>query len=241
MFRKFICPRSLRTKPDLITFLFRRTMNTSVQPKQPNLVKQKFDYFLILDFEATCEANKQICPQEVIEFPCLKMNAKTLEIDSVFHQYVKPETHPILTPFCTELTGIIQSMVENQPNLATVMEQFDQWLVNEKLKRSNEVTSPFTWTFITCGDWDFNILLQKQCQNLGIKLPLYFHYWINVKKPVFQCTKKFPRGMMHMLELLDLKHEGRHHSGIDDVKNISNIVKAICERGTVLDLTSKLS
>ena len=29
--------------------------------------------------------------------------------------------------------------------------------------------------------------------------------------------------MMKMLGILGLKHEGRHHSGIDDVANISNI------------------
>jgi inhibitor of KinA sporulation pathway (predicted exonuclease) len=30
-------------------------------------------------------------------------------------------------------------------------------------------------------------------------------------------------GMMEMINSLDLKHEGKHHSGIDDVLNICNI------------------
>ncbi len=30
-------------------------------------------------------------------------------------------------------------------------------------------------------------------------------------------------GMMEMLKCLNLKHEGKHHSGIDDVKNLCNI------------------
>lgn len=29
--------------------------------------------------------------------------------------------------------------------------------------------------------------------------------------------------MMDMLKALGIKHEGKHHSGIDDVANISNI------------------
>lgn len=29
--------------------------------------------------------------------------------------------------------------------------------------------------------------------------------------------------MMEMLKCLNLKHEGKHHSGIDDVKNLCNI------------------
>lgn len=38
-------------------------------------------------------------------------------------------------------------------------------------------------------------------------------------------------GMMDMLRILDLNHEGRHHSGIDDCKNIANIVKEMGSEG----------
>ncbi len=69
---------------------------------------QPFDYFLVVDFEATCDWKVQPQPQEIIEFPCMKVNASTLEVDSVFHEYVRPKVHPILTDFCTELTGIVQ-------------------------------------------------------------------------------------------------------------------------------------
>ena len=34
---------------------------------------QQFDYFLVLDFEATCERGIKLKPQEIIEFPCLKV------------------------------------------------------------------------------------------------------------------------------------------------------------------------
>lgn len=37
------------------------------------------DYYLVLDFEATCEKHKKIVPQEIIEFPVLKVNARTLK------------------------------------------------------------------------------------------------------------------------------------------------------------------
>lgn len=48
--------------------------------------------------------------QEIIEFPCIKINVHTGEIDDIFHQYIKPKLIPIITPFCTELTGIMQVM-----------------------------------------------------------------------------------------------------------------------------------
>ncbi|CAF1273575.1 unnamed protein product [Adineta steineri] len=76
----------------------------SIQP-------QNYSYFLVLDFEATCEANQKLQPSEIIEFPVLKINGHTFECESIFHTYVQPTVHPQLTRFCTDLTGITQSMV----------------------------------------------------------------------------------------------------------------------------------
>ena len=46
--------------------------------------------------------------QELIQFPVLKMNAETLEIESEFSEFVKPRTSPILSDKCKKLTGITQ-------------------------------------------------------------------------------------------------------------------------------------
>jgi len=43
--------------------------------------------------------------QEIIEFPVLKVNGITFEIESQFHQYVQPDVHKELTDFCTEVHG----------------------------------------------------------------------------------------------------------------------------------------
>ncbi|UXI16591.1 hypothetical protein NH340_JMT02534 [Sarcoptes scabiei] len=65
---------------------------------------QNYDYFLVLDFEATCD-QKPIDPIEIIEFPALKFDCKTFEIVDSFHQYVRPLIHPKLSNFCIDLTG----------------------------------------------------------------------------------------------------------------------------------------
>lgn len=44
--------------------------------------------------------------QEIIEFPILKLNGRTMEIESTFHMYVQPVVHPQLTPFCTEVRAL---------------------------------------------------------------------------------------------------------------------------------------
>ncbi len=37
--------------------------NSSIQTQASNLMKQKYDYFLVLDFEATCDDKKKLVPQ----------------------------------------------------------------------------------------------------------------------------------------------------------------------------------
>lgn len=50
-----------------------------------NLKKQHFTHFCILDFEATCEKDKRIHPQEIIEFPTVLLNAQTLQVLPTAH------------------------------------------------------------------------------------------------------------------------------------------------------------
>lgn len=42
-------------------------------------------------------------------------------------------------------------------------------------------------------------------------------------------------GMMRMLKKLNIPHQGRHHSGIDDVKNICEICLGLKDRNFVFD------
>ncbi|XP_035750141.1 ERI1 exoribonuclease 3 isoform X3 [Egretta garzetta] len=138
--------------------------------------QRRYHYFLVLDFEATCD-KPQIHPQEIIEFPILKLNGRTMEIESTFHMYVQPVVHPQLTPFCTELTGIIQGMVDGQPSLQQVLERVDEWMAKEGLLDPSVKS-----IFVTCGDWDLKVMLPGQCQYLGLPVADYFKQWINLKK-----------------------------------------------------------
>nr|XP_025036265.1 ERI1 exoribonuclease 3 isoform X2 [Pelodiscus sinensis] len=151
---------------------------------------QRYHYFLVLDFEATCD-KPQIHPQEIIEFPILKLNGRTMEIESTFHMYVQPMVHPQLTPFCTELTGIIQGMVDGQPSLQQVLERVDEWMAKEGLLDPSVKS-----IFVTCGDWDLKVMLPGQCQYLGLPVADYFKQWINLKKAVL-LSSEHPREAVH--------------------------------------------
>ena len=125
-----------------------------------NIVKHKdqyFDYLLVLDFEATCQKGQQLKPQEIIEFPCALLNTrKGFEVESIFHKYVRPVHHPILTEFCTELTGITQDMVNEAEDFESVFRQFRLWVEDELALINPETNKSSTndinkFTFVICG------------------------------------------------------------------------------------------
>jgi ERI1 exoribonuclease 2 len=73
-------------------------------------------YYIVIDFESTCWKDKRgLNPSpEIIEFPAVLYDAKrrTIPEGSHFQQYVMPTEQPVLSNFCTELTGITQDKVD---------------------------------------------------------------------------------------------------------------------------------
>ncbi|KAJ2993248.1 3'-5' exoribonuclease 1 [Globomyces sp. JEL0801] len=70
---------------------------------------QPFAYYLVLDFEGTCDENSRFdYASEIIEFPVILIDGQTLQIVDQFHRYVRPILQPTLTEFCISLTGITQ-------------------------------------------------------------------------------------------------------------------------------------
>lgn len=200
------------------------------------ILPQNLDFFLVLDFEATCERNTRIEPQEIIEFPVLKVNGKTFEVESKFHHYVQPKVHRQLTKFCTELTGITQDMVDGQPNLEETLKAFDDWMVAEGIVQPGVKS-----IFVTCGDWDLQKMLVKEAGRLGLDYKDYLKWWINIKKTFESVIGVYPKGdLIQMLQVLDLPLIGRHHSGIDDCVNIARILKSLAERECVFEANGKL-
>lgn len=72
---------------------------------------QDFQYFVVIDFEATCDKEKNPHPQEIIEFPSVIVSSVTGQLEACFQTYVRPTCNQILTDFCKDLTGIQQIQV----------------------------------------------------------------------------------------------------------------------------------
>jgi len=196
---------------------------------------QHWEYFCVLDFEATCEENKRISPQEIIEWPTVLVNARTMEAEAEFHTYVKPTHNPTLSQFCTDLTGIQQEWVDNGKDVTTVVKEYEAWLIEKALLDPVAHTKQFT--FVTCGDWDLKTMLPNQLQLINKTPSWYFGEWINLKKAYGRFYECRVGGMAQMLKSLEIPLTGRHHSGIDDCRNISKVLMRMLSDGCVLENT----
>jgi ERI1 exoribonuclease 3 len=183
------------------------------------------EYFVcVLDFEATCWENSENKEQmEIIEFPSVlykiteSTHNTTYEFVSEFAEYVKPTAHPILSPFCTELTGITQQTVDSAQPFHVVYGNHLAWL-------NAHIPPGANFIMATCGKWDLQTQLVRELKKK--KLPSHRAYksFINVKAEFEHFYKTKARGMPHMLRHLHLPLIGRHHSGIDDTRNIAQIL-----------------
>ena len=191
--------------------------------------------YAIIDFEATCEKDgtmyNPIQNQEIIEFPMILMNEDGKVIEE-YHNYVKPIFNPVLTEFCTNLTGITQDKVEFASPFEIV------W------KKVSIILSAYNVEYniipIAHGDWDFKIMLPKQLALISQKLPSMFKQWCNIKKIYEKHTRQKCKSIPKALEQIGMKFEGRLHSGIDDTRNIARIVKYLIENGSPPKITSQL-
>lgn len=202
---------------------------------QPADAQQRFEFFVVLDFEATCDEHQQPQPQEIIEFPLVLVDSEKLQIVDEFRSYVRPVKHPRLSAFCTNLTGIQQNEVDDAPEFREVFKQACSWL-DEHLQQGTRSAA-----LVTCGDWDLKCMLPRQCQTAKVNaVPKVFREWVNIKKTYSVATGKPGGDMKSMLDALQLPLVGHHHSGLDDSRNIAKILISLCRNGAVVDLNGWL-
>ena len=194
----------------------------------------QFTHYLVLDFEATCERNDptQSSWSEIIEWPCVLLDAKTLQPVAEFHAYVRPTGRSRLTAFCTELTGITQAQVDAAEPIAAVVKRFAKWLPTTL--GTNDLSGVLP---VTCGEPDLSSMLPRECARKSLQVPPVLSRYCNIKRPFGEHMQCKPGGMTRMLRTLGLRLEGRHHSGIDDTRNIARILAALAGRGAIIGVT----
>ena len=197
------------------------------------------DYLCLLDFMATCNDGPPPKPQEIIEFPAILLNVETGKVEGKFHCYVSPDAHPILSSYCTELTGITQDQVDSGISLMEALDMHKEWLdehglisLSEPLQQDeNKDESKKTFLFATCGDWDLKVCLPNQVEYHKQKLPASFQSWVNIKWPFENMYHKKVRGIADMLNEMGLQPESRTNTGLDDCLNLAHICQRMIQFG----------
>lgn len=171
------------------------------------------DYFLVVDLEATCCDQKSIpsAQREIIEIGAVLLD-RNFTPQSTFQTFVRPVRHPQLTPFCSALTTIEQSMVDVAPGYADAIAQFVTWL------------APYSnWVFCAWGDFDRR-QIRQDCKYHQVPNPIEVTC-LNLKT-MFARAQGLPGtyGMVQALDLAKLPLLGVHHRGIDDAQNIARLL-----------------
>ena len=189
---------------------------------------KSFDFMLCVDLEATCDELMEyeipralvVSPDEMetIEIGVAVIDLRRMEIVDMFQRYVRPVLHPTLTDFCINLTSIRQADVDVAQSFPEVATEFTAFL--QKYPNS-------AWG--SWGDYDADQLaadalranctpLLREVQHLDIERSY---------REIFACSSM---GLRAALEALGLNWKGQYHRGIDDAKNLADMVVLLLAR-----------
>ena len=178
---------------------------------------EKMDRLIVVcDLEATCWNDRPPYTDddmEIIEIGCALITPDGKELDR-FSTFVKPVREPILSPFCTELTGITQQDVDAAPGYIEAMQKLDEW-VNDRAA-----------FWVSWGNYDYH---QFQCLEQrspsGSRFLCMPH--ANIKKAWAKTVKGKQKGLLNALAHHGLEFQGSHHRGLDDARNIARMMPYI--------------
>jgi inhibitor of KinA sporulation pathway (predicted exonuclease) len=166
--------------------------------------------FVVVDLEATCWERNPPAPHEVIEIGSVCFQAGRGVLGE-FQTFVRPVLQPVLSPFCRQLTSILQSDVDAAPRFPAALAAFAAWA---------DRFAPFV--LAAWGAYDRK-QLQEDCRLHGVAYP--FVNYVNLKQAFAGIEGCRPCGMDGALRRVGLSLEGTHHRGIDDVRNIARLLE----------------
>ena len=183
-------------------------------------MRNKSPALLVVDLESTCwedlnpEGKRQdVDSMEIIEIGCALATRDGQLLKSASF-LVKPTRFPQLSDFCTALTGITQSMVDEAPTYPEAIEALNKWL--------GELSDEFIWC--SWGNYDrLHILAESEKHGLLPSFMAYPH--LNLKRIWRLSTgQKKKNGLSNALIYHNLAFEGRQHRGVDDARNIVRLL-----------------
>lgn len=192
-------------------------MNTEYTSDSLNSLLNSYRYIVVVDIEHSCTEDGIIPPEEreTIEIGAVLIDTCSLQPVDEFSYLIRPVTHPEISQFCTELTGIKQVELDVAAQFPEVFADFISWLPNDA-----------EYIFATWGAYDL-IQLNIDCAAHGmaaftptikLNLKVVFKESGNLKKKV---------GLKRALQISNLSYEGNHHRALDDAKNTAKLLPLI--------------
>ena len=170
----------------------------------------------IVDLEATCWENRghyTVDETEIIEIGCVLARPDGTVLDE-FYTFVRPVMDPILSDFCTQLTSINQSDVDQAPIYQEAMHLFDAWIAGRAA----------IWG--SWGNYDYREFASVERRFPSNAAFLNMHH-VNLKKAWKKTTCHPHAGLRSALAFHGLEFSGTHHRGIDDARNMARLLPFI--------------
>ena len=107
-----------------------KTMDPEYGSDSLNALVNGYRHIVVVDIEHTCTENGSIPPEEreTIEIGAVLIDTCSLDVVDEFSELIRPITHPKLSQFCIELTGIKQAELDVAAHFPEVFAHFIDWL-----------------------------------------------------------------------------------------------------------------
>lgn len=173
-------------------------------------------HWLVVDVEATCSRDGSVprLERETIEWAAVRMDAETGELTSSFHTRVRPVRHPILTPYCIQLTSLRQSDVDAAPEFPLARKTFGDW---------NRCHPPAR--FASWGTFD-SIQLERDCRFHQLKTIAWMEP-LDIRKAFARSFGTRSLGLRQAFAHLAQTPGGRAHNAPDDARNAARLLRQI--------------
>jgi inhibitor of KinA sporulation pathway (predicted exonuclease) len=190
------------------------TGNTLADPRAPCDAPQAArTAILVVDLEATCSDTDPTFDMETIEIGACWVGVDGSVI-ARFQSFVCPVANPVLTDFCSGLTGIRQTDVDAAPLFPVAADA-----LREFVSRHQQYGS----VWVSWGAWDRK-QLDRDSARYGVAAPIALPHE-NAKRR-FAKTRRIGKevGMVKACELVGLTLAGTHHRALDDALNVARLL-----------------
>ena len=165
---------------------------------------------IVVDVEATCWRKDPPGASEIIEIGAVAYEQGSGEIGA-FQTFVQPHNQPVLSKFCRGLTRIKQADVDTAPKFSEALRLFSEW---------SKRCEPFR--LASWGDYDYRQFI-ADCALHAVDYPFETH--LNLKRLFARVERCKPCGMRRALRMVGLTLKGAHHRGLDDARNIVQLLE----------------